>query len=442
MNNARERIDRVLPQALTDLATLVAIPSVSSIPSHTGDVRRSADQVAAWLNDMGCPEVTVLAEGGQPAVLADFPAPPGGKTVCLYAHHDVQPVGDPSAWTSDPFTAVERNGRLYGRGTADDKGGVMAHLAALRAYDGNPPVGVRLFIEGEEEIGSPTMSRFLEVHHDRIAADVFVIADSANWDVGEPAFTTSLRGVVDCVIEVRTLEHGVHSGAYGGVVPDAITVLCRALATLHDDAGNVAVEGLVRTPAPDLEYPLDRLIEETGLLPGVHQIGHGSVVERLWTAPSIDVLAIDAPRIDEAVNLIVPVARAKVSMRIAPGQDAGRALAALTAHLTAHVPWGAQVRVTPGEKGQPSSIPTSGSVFDAAAAALGEAWGREPAVAGLGGSIPLVAELQHAFPDATVLVTAVADPACREHGVDESLHIGDWRNAALGEVLLMDRLAR
>ena len=318
----------------------------------------------------------------------------------------------------------------------------MAHLAALRAYDGNPPVGVRLFIEGEEEIGSPTMSRFLEVHHDRIAADVFVIADSANWDVGEPAFTTSLRGVVDCVIEVRTLEHGVHSGAYGGVVPDAITVLCRALATLHDDAGNVAVEGLVRTPAPDLEYPLDRLIEETGLLPGVHQIGHGSVVERLWTAPSIDVLAIDAPRIDEAVNLIVPVARAKVSMRIAPGQDAGRALAALTAHLTAHVPWGAQVRVTPGEKGQPSSIPTSGSVFDAAAAALGEAWGREPAVAGLGGSIPLVAELQHAFPDATVLVTAVADPACREHGVDESLHIGDWRNAALGEVLLMDRLAR
>lgn len=412
------------------------------MPQHAPDVRRSADQVAAWLEGMNCPQVDVVAEDGQPAVLAHFPAPDGQPTICLYAHHDVQPVGDLGAWTSSPFEAVERGGRLYGRGTSDDKGGVLAHLAALQAFDGKPPVGVKLFIEGEEEIGSPSLGRILDRHRDRLAADAFVIADANNQETGLPTFTTTLRGIVDCVIEVRTLASGVHSGGFGGVVPDALTCLARVLATLHDDEGNVAVEGLVRTPGPDLDYPDDRLAKETGLLPGVRQIGHGPAVERLWTAPAIGVLAIDAPRVADAVNLVIPSARAKVSLRLAPGDDAARAMAALTAHLESHVPWGAQVTVTDGESGQPGVISTSGPIFEAARAAAKEAWGREPVFAGIGGSIPMVAEFQQQFPGATILVTAVADPDCHMHGVDESLDLADWRKAALSEVLLMDRLSR
>ena len=441
MVDFRDRIDAVVPRTLSDLKTLVAVESISSMPDHAADVRRSAEQVATWLTELGCPQVSIVAEGGQPAVVAHFPAPAGKPTICLYAHHDVQPVGDLGAWSSAPFEAVERDGRLYGRGTADDKGGVLAHLAALRAYDGKPPIGVKLFIEGEEEIGSPSLPRILAAHHDELDADAFVIADSTNWEVGVPTFTTTLRGIVDCVVEVRTLSHGVHSGFAGGVVPDALTALARILATLHDDEGNVAVEGLVRTPGPDLDYPPDRLAEETGLLPGVHQIGRGSVVERMWTAPAVSVLAIDAPPVAEAVNLIIPAARAKVSLRLAPGDDAGRALAALTAHLESHAPWGAQVRVIPGDSGQPGVIPASGPVFEEARAAIADAWGREPVFAGAGGSIPMTAEFQRQFPTATVLVTAVADSDSRPHGVDESLDLGDWRKAALFEMLFMERMA-
>jgi acetylornithine deacetylase/succinyl-diaminopimelate desuccinylase-like protein len=233
-----------LPSVRADLEALVAIPSISAEPEHAADLLRSAESIAALLARVECPEVDLLGAGGGPAVLGRFPAPPGMPTVCLYAHHDVQPTGDASLWTSPPFVATPRGDRLYGRGASDDKGGVAVHLAALRAFGGKPPVGVTLFVEGEEEVGSPTLAAILAANRDRLAADVYVIADSSNWAVGEPAFTTTLRGLVDCVVEVRTLDHAVHSGAYGGVAPDALTALCRLLATLHDEQGNVAVEGL------------------------------------------------------------------------------------------------------------------------------------------------------------------------------------------------------
>ncbi len=430
------------PAVRADLADLVATPSVSADPGRVGEVQRSADQVATLFRDLGCPEVQVVRAGrGQPAVIARFPAPAGAPTVCLYAHHDVQPEGDPTLWTSPPFTATERDGRLFGRGAADDKGGLAVHLAALRAFAGRPPVGVTVFVEGEEEIGSATLAQLLEEHREELAADVFVIADSVNWAVGTPAFTTSLRGLADCVVELRTLDHAIHSGSYGGVAPDALTALCRLLATLHDERGDVAVAGLATAPPPDLDYPDDRLRAESGLLEGVQQIGTGSVVERLWCRPAISVIALDATPVDRASNTLAPAARAKISLRVAPGDDARSALAKLVEHLHAHTPWGARVTVLEGDTGEPSTVPFDGPAAEVARRAFAEAWGVEPVFIGQGGSIPMVADFRRAFPEATVLVTAVADPDTRAHGIDESLHLDDFASACLAEALLLEGLA-
>jgi acetylornithine deacetylase/succinyl-diaminopimelate desuccinylase-like protein len=339
-----DQVQHQLPGVLADLKELVAIESVSADPARAAEVQRSAERVVKLLSDLRCPDVRVVRAGeGAPAVIGRFPAPEGKPTVCLYAHHDVQPEGDPKGWRTQPFVATELEGRLYGRGTADDKGGFAVHLAALRVFGGKPPVGVTVFVEGEEEIGSPTLPQLLDEHHDELAADVFVITDSINWAVGQPAFTTSLRGVVACTVEVRTLDHGLHSGVYGGVVPDALTALCRLLATLHDDQGNVAVAGFASAPAPDLEYPEDRLREESGILDGVDWIGSGSFVARMWCKPSMSVIALDATPVDKASNTLIPSARAKISARVAPGDDPAKALAALIKHLEDRAPWSAHV---------------------------------------------------------------------------------------------------
>jgi acetylornithine deacetylase/succinyl-diaminopimelate desuccinylase-like protein len=439
---SRRPLAEVIPLVLADLASLIAIESVSADPARADEVDRSAATVAQLLTDLGCPDVRVVRAGaGAPAVIARFPAPEGRPTVCLYAHHDVQPTGDPAAWRTGPFAATEGDGRLYGRGAADDKGGVALHLAALRAFDGRPPVGVTLFIEGEEEVGSPSLVQLLAEHRNELAADVYVIADSANWAVGEPAFTTSLRGLADCVVEVSTLDHAVHSGVYGGVVPDALTTLCRLLATLHDDDGNVAIAGLTHAAPPPVDYPEQRMRAESGLLDGVDWLGSGSFTERLWSRPAVAVIALDATRVDRASNTLIPSARAKISLRVAPGDDAPAALEKLAAHLHAHVPWGARLTVTPGDTGQPSLIAFAGPVDEAARTAFTQAWGVSPTLIGQGGSIPMVAAFQTAFRDATVLITAVADPDSRAHGANESLHLGDFAKACEAETLLLEALA-
>jgi acetylornithine deacetylase/succinyl-diaminopimelate desuccinylase-like protein len=437
-----ETVQAQQPAVLADLARLVAIQSVSADAGRAGLVEASAAAVAALLTDLGCPDVRVVRAGaGRPAVIARFPAPAGQPTVCLYAHHDVQPEGDPALWSSPPFEARERGGRLYGRGTADDKGGLAVHLAALRAFEGRPPVGVTLFVEGEEEVGSGTLAQLLEEHREALAADLFVIADSSNWAVGQPAFTTSLRGLADCVVELRTLDHALHSGSYGGVVPDALTSICRLLATLHDERGDVAVAGLTATTPPDLDYPQARLRAEAGLLDGVQQIGTGSVVERLWCKPAIAVIALDATPVDRASNTLLPSARAKISLRVAPDDDAAAALAKLVQHLHDHVPWGAQITVDGGDTGEPSAISFSGPYAEAARTAFRSAWGVPPVFIGQGGSIPMVADFGRAFPESTILVTAVGDPDTRAHGADESLHLGDFAAACLAETLMLQGVA-
>jgi acetylornithine deacetylase/succinyl-diaminopimelate desuccinylase-like protein len=437
----KQRVAEVLPSVRADLEALVRIPSVSALPEHAQDVERSAEATAALFRAEGFDVELLTAAGSAPAVIATRPGPPGAPTVLLYAHHDVQPVGDRAAWETEPFEPTERGDRLYGRGAADDKAGIAAHLAAVRAFGDDLPVGVTLLVEGEEETGSPHLAAFLEAHRERLRADVIVIADSANWDIGVPALTTSLRGLVDCVVEVRTLDHAVHSGLWGGVVPDALTALCRLVATLHDEEGNVAVAGLRTGAAADLDYPVERLRRESGISDGVELIGTGSVVERLWTKPAAAVIGLDATATAAASNTLLPTARAKISVRLAPGDSPSNAMACLVRHLETHAPWGAQVTVTEGEHGAPTTIDATGPAYDAARAAFEEAWdGVMPVDMGMGGSIPFIAEFQAAFPEAAVLVTGVEDPDTRAHGANEGLHLAEFARVCLAEALLLRNL--
>jgi cysteinylglycine-S-conjugate dipeptidase len=442
----RAAVDSALPGLRSDLEDLVRIPSVSRDGPASPDLSRSAEAVAALLADAGLPDVRVLdAEDGAPAVVGRIPAPPGAPTVMLYAHHDVQPAGNLADWHSDPFEPVERDGRLYGRGAADDKAGIMAHVGALRVlqqrHPDGPPVGVTVFIEGEEEIGSPTFGPFLDEHHELLAADVVVIADSSNWEVDVPAFTTSLRGLVEVFVEVRTHGGEQHSGVFGGLFPDALTALCRLLAGLHDDEGNVAVPGLVHGPVPTVDLDEAALRAEAGVLEGVASIGAGSAADRIWSRPAVTVLAIDAPRTEAAANVLLPVARAKVSLRIAPGQDPVAAQRALGEHLAACAPWGVQVTTVPGAAGRATALVPTGPHADVARAAFAEAWdGVEPVHMGIGGSIPFIADIAERFPQATILVVGPGDPAASWHGPDESVDLEVLRRLTLAEALLLERL--
>jgi acetylornithine deacetylase/succinyl-diaminopimelate desuccinylase-like protein len=435
-----ERVREILPEVRRDLEGLVRIESVWADPARRAEVHRSAQAVASLLRDAGFADVEIVSEGGAPAVIAHQPGPPGSPTVLLYAHHDVQPEGDAAQWDSPPFDPTERDGRLYGRGTADDKAGIATHLAAFRAHGGRPPVGVTVFVEGEEESGSPSLSRLLAAHRDKLAADVIVIADSDNWTAEVPALTVSLRGLADCVVEVATLDHGLHSGLWGGVVPDALTVLVRLLAGLHDDEGNVAVPGLHEAPAAPVDRGSQWVRAESGLLDGVSEIGSGSVAQRMWAKPAITVIGIDTTPIAKASNTLIPRASAKISMRIAPGGDAAAHLDALRRHLEAHTPWGAHLTVTPGDIGQPYVIDATGPVYDAARSAFRQAWGTDAIDMGMGGSIPFIAQFAAAFPDATILVTGVEDPGTQAHSVNESLHLGVLERAAVTEALLLEQL--
>jgi acetylornithine deacetylase/succinyl-diaminopimelate desuccinylase-like protein len=439
----RARVAALMPGVRADLEALTRIPSVSAPAFDQQQVEASAAAVAELLRGAGLPRVEVLrVEGGAPAVVGRRPAPAGAPTVLLYAHHDVQPPGDPDLWETPAFVPTEREGRLYGRGVADDKAGVVLHLAALRALGDDLGVGVTVFVEGEEEIGSPTFAAFLAAHRARLAADVIVVADSGNWRIGEPALTTSLRGLVDGVITVRTLDHAVHSGMFGGAVPDAMTALIRLLSSLWDDAGDVAVAGLVRGEADDLGYDEALLRADAGVLDGVRLVGTGRRESRLWARPALTVTGIDAPSVATASNTLLPSVSVRFSMRIAPGQDPAAAFAALRDHLLACAPWGAHVEVVLGEAGQAWAGELDGPVYDLARWALEQAWGRRPVHMGVGGSIPFVAQFGELYPNATVLLVGVEDPDTRAHGTNESVHLGELERACVAETLLLAALAR
>lgn len=438
------RVDDAMPAILDELKEFVAIASISASSFDQNTLKESAAWIASRVEKLGLDTEVIQIETedglvGRPAILASRPAEPGKPTVLLYAHHDVQPVGELSEWDSEPFVAVERDGRLYGRGTADDKAGVLVHLAAIEAAE--PGVGIRLFIEGEEEVGSPTFVAFLEKYRERLEADVIVVADSSNWKVGVPALTTSLRGVVQLEVSIKVLDHALHSGFFGGPVLDAVVVASRLVSTLHDDAGNVAVAGLLQEDSTQVDYPEDDFRRDAGVLDGVQLAGSGSFTSRLWTKPAISVIGMDVTPVAISSNTIIPSVDLAISMRVAPGQDSREAAELLAQHLRDHVPFGAQIEVTIAEAGSAFSAGEDTEATEMARWALKEAWGVDPVDIGQGGSIPFIADLAKAFPQAQILVTGIEDPDTRAHSANESLHIEDFRNAIVAQALLMSRLA-
>jgi acetylornithine deacetylase/succinyl-diaminopimelate desuccinylase-like protein len=442
VSELKNRVHDQLPGLIGDLEALIRIQSVSADPERLAEVEKSARKTAQLLAAEGvAAEVVRAYDGAPPAVIGERKGPEGAPVVLLYAHHDVQPENDPADWDSPPFEPVVRGERLYGRGAADDKAGIAVHVGALRALGDDLPVTVRFFIEGEEEVASGTLPELLRQYHDRLAADVIVIADAGNWDIGVPSLTTSLRGLIRMDVEVRTLTHAVHSGMWGGLVPDAIMALTRLLATLWTQDGSPAVDGLVSGPAADVDYPEDRLRAESGAAPGTSWIGTGSAVERLWARPAITVTGFDAPKVAGASNTLVPVARARVTVRLAPGDTSANAATRLREHLEKHVPWGARLTTTVVDAGEPTVLPAAGPAYAAARSALAEAWdGAAPVDMGTGGSIPFIAEFRETFPAASILVTGVEDPDTRAHGPNEGLHLPEFERAVLAEALLLQRL--
>ena len=438
--------------ALADLGALVRIPGIAWPAFDQTQLQKSAAAVAALAESTGVfDEVRVLRaavpdtdEVGQPAVLATRAARGNAPTVLLYAHHDVQPPGDEALWESPPFEPTVRDGRVYGRGAADDKAGIMTHIAALRALretlGDDLELGIVLFVEGEEEYGSRSFSQFLADNRDALRADVIVVADSGNWDSETPALTVSLRGNARFTLRVRTLDHASHSGMFGGAVPDAMMATIKLLATLWDDAGDVAVEGMTSREATTPAYTEETLREEAGLLAGVSPIGTGDILSRIWNRPAITVIGTDFTSVESASNTLTPEVSVVISSRVAPGQRAADAYAALESHLRAHAPYGAELSFSDVDLGDGFLVDTSGWAVSAVRDAFARGYGVDPLDIGVGGSIPFISDLVREFPEAQILVTGVEDPHSRAHSPNESLHLETFRHAILSEALLLRAL--
>jgi len=445
----RGRIDADLPQIITDLERLVRIPSIGYPGYDPANVRASAEATAGILRAAGVPEVRLieLTSGehpGHPAVYGEIPGPDGAPTLLLYAHHDVQPEGEAADWQSPPFEPEIRQGRLYGRGAADDKAGIAIHAAALRAlgvHEGATlPVTVKILVEGEEECSTEHLPELVGGQGDLLRADVAIVADGGNYRTGVPTIGTSVRGVTDCVVTVRVLPIAQHSGAYGGPIPDAITALSRVIATLHDEHGDVAIEGLHTFTWTGMQVPEDELREESRVLDSVQLLGTGTIADRLLSKPAVAVLGFDAPRIEGSSNQLVPVASARVSLRLAPGDDPERGRDALVAHLLDAAPWGVEVEVEAAEAGMGYLVDTTTPAYAAAKDALADAFGREVVEIGSGGSIPLVPLLAETFPGMSVLIVGAGDERSNYHSLDESVDLDDLASMALAEALLIGNL--
>jgi cysteinylglycine-S-conjugate dipeptidase len=455
---ALRAIDAHFEEMKATLVDLARIPGVSAPGFPPEEVRRSAESFASLLRRMGLENVEALEiPGVHPYVYGDWLKRPGAPTLVLYGHHDVVPPGRPERWMSPPFDPVERKGRLYGRGTADDKGGILVHVAAVAAYlrtGGALPCNVKFLIEGEEETGSENLSRFLDRYRDRMMADAVVLSDTANFDTGVPGLTYRLRGLCQVDVEVRCLERPVHSGQKGGLVPDAVQILSRLIADLRAKDGSLDIPGLYRTVAKTgarqrarlrrLPFDARRMARHAGLLPGVRLTGEKgfSPFETLWTRPSLTVIAFESQPIAGSSNQVLDSARARLSMRTVPNMDSREAGLLLCRKLTKNPPHGARVtarivRSTPWWETDPE-----GPAFAAARRALRAGFGKEAALMGAGGSIGFVQPFSDFLKGAPCLLTGVEDPECGAHSENESLHLGDWKKCMRAAVHLYDELAR
>ncbi len=439
---AAERVRGLMPQLQSELAGLVAIPSVS-VPGFPEETQRplveAYEVILGLFREAGMQQLGALElPGTAPVITGELPAPDGAPTVLLYGHYDVVPPGDESLWDSPPFETVERDGALYGRGAADSKSNVLVHVGALRAWEGKPPVGIKLLIEGQEEVGSPLED---PSKLGQFAADALLIADGGNIRPGEPSLGVAIRGDASVTVEARTLASGKHSGQYGGAAPDALLALLRGLASLHDEHGDVAVAGLRREPWTGVTDREEEFRELAEIEPGVPLLGTGGLGERVFTGPAITVTGIDAPSVDGALNAVSPHARAKLNIRIHPEQDAAEAQAAVIRHLEDARPFGVELSTTAGDTGNGFRGKTEGPAWEAMSSAMQTAWGREPVQIATGGAIPLVKALSDAIPDATVLLFGTTDKFANIHGPNERVLLDEFERAVLAETLFFQELA-
>ena len=410
------------------LSELVAIESISSDQNHQEDVMKSAEYVEKLFLELGLETKVATSGNSRPAVLAKTAIDPEKKTVLLYAHHDVQPVGDIDKWKTEPFTPQIIDGRLYGRGSGDNKAGVVTHYEVVKALKDNLPVNIKVFIEGEEEIGSPCMAEFLDEYQDDLEADVIIIADSGNIKIGTPTVTTSLRGLVDGVIVVEQPMRAVHSGLGGGVVPDAFMVLSKIIASFHNEKGELQIEGLTPSDMEVLELE-EKDIKEIFGSEDINLFELDSISKRLWLEPALSILAIDAPSTQEAVNLLIPNAKAKVSLRLPPTENPEHAMKMLEEHIMKNIPWGAKVRFEPEAMGSGIVADPNKEFTKTLVKNFEEVWDNNAAYMGVGGSIPFANDFVEKFPNAELVLVGAADEEMgNAHAPNESVQIEDIEN--------------
>ncbi|MEO3887165.1 dipeptidase [Nonomuraea sp. B5E05] len=431
-----------MPQGVEELKRLAAIPSVA-FPGHPEEpVRAAAALTEELLRSAGLPRVQQLqVEGSFPAVYGEAPAPPGAPTVLLYAHYDVQPAGDLKAWRTPPFEPTLIDGRLYGRGCADDKSGIISHVTALRAFQGQFPVGIKVIIEGQEEYAGERLEAFVEQNPELLRADAIVVADTGNPRVGDAAVTTSLRGMAAFTVEVRTLREALHSGSFGGAAPDALAALMRMLTALHGDNGDVRVPGLPRGNFFGQGPSEEEFRQTAGVLDGVSLVGSGSLADRLWSSYSITVTGMDVPTVSGAVNAVQPVARARVTLRIPPAGDPKATVSAVTEFLRQVAPWGVQVAFGDVVVGSGFQADSGGKARSALNRAMERAFGRPPRDVGAGGSIPLVNTLLKQFPAAEILLFGAEDEDAAIHAPNERVDLEELRRVATAEALFLHELS-
>ena len=410
------------------LSELVAIESISSDQNHQEDVMKSAQYVEKLFLELGLETKIATSGNSRPAVLAQTAIDPKKKTVLLYAHHDVQPVGDIDKWKTEPFTPEIIDGRLYGRGSGDNKAGVVTHYEVVKALKDNLPVNIKVFIEGEEEIGSPCMAEFLDEYQDDLEADVIIIADSGNIKIGTPTVTTSLRGLVDGVIIVEQPMRAVHSGLGGGVVPDAFMVLSKIIASFHNEKGELQIEGLTPSDMEVLELE-EKDIKEIFGSNDINLFELDSISKRLWLEPALSILAIDAPSTDEAVNLLIPNAKAKVSLRLPPTENPEHAMKMLEEHIMKNIPWGAKVSFEPEAMGSGIVADPNKEFTKILVKNFEEVWSNDSAYMGVGGSIPFANDFVEKFPNAELVLVGAGDEEMgNAHAPNESVQIEDIEN--------------
>ncbi|EIK85732.1 dipeptidase [Gardnerella greenwoodii] len=449
VEDVRARVQDAWNDVVSVLNKKISLAAVSAKGIAGEHMQKSAQYVAGVLREVGIDarvEQSTNPDGtpGAFEVVGSRIVNPSAPTVLLYAHHDVQPVPDPSEWETNPFEGTERDGRLYGRGSADDGGGIAIHYGALRALSDDLRVNIKVFIEGEEEMGSPSFIPFIESHKDEFESDVIIVADSGNWSAEIPSLTTSLRGNTDVDVKVKVLGHQVHSGQFGGPILDAYTLASMLVASLYNKDGDLAVPGIeAQEPVGGLQRDLDeaQVRADASVVDSYKLVGTGSLAARMWTKPSLTVIGMDAHPVEGSFNVIAHETKLRLSLRTAPSQRPEEAQKALCDFLVSHAPFGAEVTAEPIDNGMGWAMDPDAVATKDALASMRDAFGVEPVNKGEGGSIPFIPELQRIFPKAQVLVTGPEDPKSNAHSPNESISLSGLRGNIVTEALLLDRLA-